>query len=104
MKPRRTRHIVGIVLGSVLLLSPLVALFGTVFGMQRAFDLLGSPGLQDPKALSSSIASVLYVSVAGVIGFVCGVVLLTISIVLFIRAGRTPHAAASPASKETGSA
>jgi len=104
MKPKRTRYIVGIVVGSLLLLSPLVALFGTAFGMQRAFDSLGSPGLHDPKALSSSIDSVLYVTVAGVIGFACGIVLLTISIVLFIRAGRTPHAAATPASNENGSA
>jgi len=104
MKPKRTKYIVGIVIGSLLLLSPLIALFGTAFGMQRAFDTLGGPGIQDPKALSSSIDSVLYVSAAGPIGFVCGVVLLTVSIVLFIRAGRTQQAAASPTSNETGNA
>jgi ABC-type Fe3+ transport system permease subunit len=104
MKPKRTRYVVGIVIGSVLLLSPLVALCGTTFGMQRAFDSLGRQGLHDPKALSGSIDSVLYVLVAGLLGCVCGIVLLTISIVLFIRAGRTPHATATPASNETGSA
>jgi len=104
MKPKRTKYIVGIVIGNLLLFSPLIGLFGTALGMQRAFDRLDSTGIQDPKALSGSIGSVLIVSAAGLIGFVCGVVLLTVSIIFFIRAGRMQQAAASATFNEAGNA
>ena len=88
MKPKQTKYVGGMIVGGLLLLiSPLIAFFGTAYGMHRSFDTLGNSGIQDPKALSGNIGLVLHISAAGLVGFVCGIVILAVSIVLFIRAG-----------------
>jgi len=89
MKPNRTKYIAGIILGSLLMLvSPVAALMLSSSGMQRASNTLGSAGIADPNRLAGDIHGVLYASAGGVLGFVAGAIILTVSIVLFVRAGR----------------
>ena len=45
VKPKRRLETAGIVLGSLLTLSPLFGLIGTVLGMMGAFSALGSSGI-----------------------------------------------------------
>jgi len=98
MNPNRTRHIVGITVGALLLVvSPVVARLLYVSGMQRATDTIntGMRGIPDPARLSGDIDSVLYACAGGLAGSVIGLVILIVSVVLFVRAGRrfaTSHA------------
>jgi biopolymer transport protein ExbB/TolQ len=85
MKTKRRFLIAGIVAGSLLTLSPLFGLLGTVFGMTRAFATLGNTGIADPTALSNSIGTVLLSSALGLIMCPFGVILLTVSIVFYSR-------------------
>ena len=91
--------IAGIVIGSLLMLSPLVGLLGTVFGMTRAFNTLGSSGIADPQALSASVHTVLVSTAVGF--FLCpvGIVLFTLSLIFFfrLRASRPPPLPQQPA-------
>ena len=88
MKAKRRLLIAGIVMGALLTLAPVFGLLGTVFGMMRAFDTLGSTGLGDPQALSASIGDTLIATAAGL--FLCpvGIVVLTLSLVFFFRLRR----------------
>jgi hypothetical protein len=91
MKPKRTKQIIGIVIGSSLLVaSPIVARMLYLSGMNRAFDTLGAPGLADPKRLSADIGFVLNASAGGLAGAVIGLVILVMSIQWFVRLGRVP--------------
>ncbi|HUB67211.1 MAG TPA: MotA/TolQ/ExbB proton channel family protein [Candidatus Methylacidiphilales bacterium] len=45
--------------------SPMLGLLGTVTGMMRAFDKLGSSGIGDPTSLSASIGEVLTATASG---------------------------------------
>jgi len=57
--------------------------------MQHAYDTLGSgPGIAEPSRLSSDISAVLYACAGGLVGSVIGLIILIVSIVLFVRAGR----------------
>ena len=85
MKTKRRLLITGIVIGSLLTLSPLIGLLGTVFGMTRAFKTLGSSGIADPQALSSDISVTLYSTAAGVFLLPVGIVVFVVSLVLFLR-------------------
>jgi hypothetical protein len=90
MKPNRTKQVAGIVIGSLLLaLSPGIAFLLHVFGMMRAFDTLGGPGIADPNRLSGDIHIVLYAWVGALAGSIIGLITLIVSMVLFVRAGRT---------------
>jgi ABC-type Fe3+ transport system permease subunit len=83
MKPKRTKQVAGIIIGSLLLVgSPIVA---SLSGMWRAFDTLGDSGISDPNRLQSAIYTLLY---GGIAGTVLGLIILIISIVYFVRAGR----------------
>ena len=90
MNPNRTKHIVGIVIGAVLLIgAPIIARVLYVSGMQRAFDTLGSgPGIADPNRLSGDISAVLYACAGGLGGTLIGLTVLIVSVVLYVRAGR----------------
>ena len=90
MNPDRTKYITGIVIGSLLLvLSPIVSRLLVLFGMQRAYDTLGSgSGIADPNRLSGDISAVLYASAGGLAGSVIGLIILVVSIVLLVRARR----------------
>lgn len=89
MKAKRRILIAGIVAGSLLMLSPLFGLLGTMFGMTRAFSTLGSSGVADPQALSASIGTTLMSTTVGLLLFPIGVAVLTLSIVFFIRLRRS---------------
>jgi biopolymer transport protein ExbB len=45
--------------------SPMIGLLGTVIGMMKAFTVLGSSGISDPRALASSIGEVLLATASG---------------------------------------
>jgi len=45
--------------------SPMIGLLGTVIGMMGAFQTLGSTGISDPRALSTSIGEVLLATASG---------------------------------------
>src|SRR6478735_5160 len=76
MKTKRTLLIIGIVIGALMMLSPFIGLLGTVLGMQKAFQILGSsPGVADPEALSGAIGEVLISTFAGIIVAIPGVLL-----------------------------
>ncbi|MDZ4817223.1 MAG: MotA/TolQ/ExbB proton channel family protein [Verrucomicrobiota bacterium] len=55
--------------------SPMIGLTGTVFGMIKAFEVIGSKGVGDPGALSAAIGEVLVATAAGLLisipAFVC---------------------------------
>ena len=97
MKPQRTKQVIGIVSGSLLIvLSPIFGLLGTTAGMNRAFETLGAEGPSNPNRLASNIHSVLIVTTTASAGVLVGLLVLIASIVLFIRAGnqaaKTPDA------------
>jgi biopolymer transport protein ExbB len=85
MKAKRRLLIAGIVIGSLLTLSPFWGLLGTVVAMIRSFGTLSESGIADPQALSSSIGSALYSMATGFFLFPVGVILLTLSLVFFFR-------------------
>ena len=58
----RTRNSYLSVIGVV---SPMIGLLGTVIGMMGAFATLGSSGISDPRALSTSIGEVLLATASG---------------------------------------
>ncbi len=97
MKPKRTKHIAGIIIGALLLFSPLIGLVGTAVGMKGAFASLRSPGFESAQSLSTNVDTVLYATVGGLIGFVAGIITIILSIVFFVRAGRATN---SPLSME----
>jgi hypothetical protein len=77
-----------IVGGILMVLSPMLGFLMTVFGMRSAFDTLGSKDISDPQRLSENIGVVLYGHMISLGGFLAGVIILAISIVLFVRAAR----------------
>ena len=82
---KRRLLITGIVIGSLFTLSPLFGLLGTVFGMTRAFNTLGSSGVADPQVLSASIGTTLLSTAVGFILFPVGIVIVTLSLIFFLR-------------------
>ena len=88
MKQKRKTEIVGIVVGSLLLLSPLFAYFGYLSGMKRAHVLFTDPHAGKAVAMSAQIDAILYSISAGIAGFVAGVVILICSIIAYRRAAR----------------
>ncbi len=58
----RTRNSYLSVIGVV---SPMIGLLGTVIGMMKAFTVLGSSGISDPRSLAASIGEVLLATASG---------------------------------------
>ncbi len=87
MKPNRKTPIIGIVVGIVLLLSPLFAYCGYRVGMNRAYATLAASRTGDAFAISANINTMLYSIVAGGVGFLIGIIMLALSIRAFRRAG-----------------
>ena len=54
-----------IVLDTIITLSPLLGILGTVLGIIHSFDLLGSTGIDHPQAVSAGIAQALLTTAAG---------------------------------------
>jgi biopolymer transport protein ExbB/TolQ len=85
MKMKRSLLMTGIIVGALLMVSPVVGLLGTVFGMNQAFSVLGSSGVKDPQLLSDSIGTTLVSTAVGFFLFPVGVVLFTLSLIFYLR-------------------
>lgn len=53
------------VLDTMITLAPLLGIFGTVTGIIQSFDILGSAGFQDPRAVTVGISQALITTAAG---------------------------------------
>ena len=60
----RMRRSLGVI-ATMVTLSPLLGIFGTVTGIIQSFDLLGVSGIADPQAVSVGIAQALITTAAG---------------------------------------
>jgi biopolymer transport protein ExbB/TolQ len=85
VKVKRSLLMAGIIVGALLMVSPVVGLMGTVFGMTRAFSVLGSSGVKDPQALSDSIGTTLVSRAVGFFLFPVGIVMFTLSLIFYLR-------------------
>ncbi len=54
-----------IILDTMITIAPLLGIFGTVTGIIASFELLGTSGIQDPRAVSAGIAQALITTAAG---------------------------------------
>ena len=84
-KTKRRLAIARMIVGILLTLAPVFGLLATVLGMSRAFDALGATGIADPKTLSDSIGMSLVSTAMGVFLLPTGIIILTPSIVFFLR-------------------
>jgi hypothetical protein len=88
MKPNRTKPIIGIVMGAVLILaSVIVGRWQYELGMQAGIDTISS-GIADSRRLSGNIDTAIYAAVGGRIGAIVGLIIFIVSVVRFVRAGR----------------
>lgn len=55
------------VLDTLVTVAPMLGILGTVTGLIKAFDLLGSSGFQDPRVVTIGVAEALITTVAGLI-------------------------------------
>ncbi len=53
------------ILDTMITVTPLLGIFGTVLGIISSFDMLGSSGLADPKLVTSGIAQALITTATG---------------------------------------
>ena len=53
------------VLDTMITVAPLLGIFGTVLGIITSFNLLGSSGIEDPKAVTAGIAQALITTATG---------------------------------------
>lgn len=53
------------VLDTIITMAPLLGILGTVLGIIASFELLGSGGIQDPKAVTGGIAQALITTATG---------------------------------------
>lgn len=67
-------------LGAWLQLAQVIGLAGTVAGMMKAFQVLGTAGTSDPAKLSKAIGEVLWSSFAGIAVAFVGLILVIIAI------------------------
>jgi biopolymer transport protein ExbB/TolQ len=94
--PRSGLITAGLIVGSLLSLSPLVGMAGTVIGMVKSFQALGTSGAGDTGQLSVGIGEVLVSTAVGFVLFIPGVVILTLSIIHYRRAKKRIAATQSP--------
>jgi hypothetical protein len=93
-KMDRTRSAIGIAMGLVATVGSLVVAWVVVSsGEKSAIETLSSSGVADPKRLSDSISTALYGYAIGLFGTVIGLVILIISALFYVRAGRRLRAA-----------
>ncbi len=71
----------------IFILSGIAGMFGVISGMQRSFAALGRNDIGNPAELSHSISSVLHSQILFIVGTVFGLVVFTVSLVCFNRAG-----------------
>jgi biopolymer transport protein ExbB/TolQ len=84
----RTYLIVTIASGVVMVISPFVGLLGTVSGMSRAFDSMGTSGTTDPGVVSARIGEVLVSTAAGLGVALVGLPVFVIFLVLTVIESR----------------
>jgi biopolymer transport protein ExbB len=53
------------VLDTMITVAPLLGIFGTVLGIITSFEMLGTAGIQDPKAVTAGVAQALITTAAG---------------------------------------
>ena len=53
------------VLDTMITVAPLLGIFGTVIGIIDSFEILGSAGIEDPRAVTAGIAQALITTAAG---------------------------------------
>ena len=61
---RRMQRFMG-VLDTMITVSPLLGIFGTVLGIITSFKMLGMAGIEDPRAVTGGIAQALVTTAAG---------------------------------------
>jgi biopolymer transport protein ExbB len=61
---QRMRRFMG-VLDTMITVAPLLGIFGTVLGIITSFEMLGTAGIQDPKAVTAGVAQALITTAAG---------------------------------------
>ncbi len=61
---QRMRSNMG-VLDTMITVAPLLGIFGTVLGIIVSFDMLGTSGIEDPRAVTAGIAQALITTAAG---------------------------------------
>jgi hypothetical protein len=67
-------------LGAWLQLAQFIGLAGTVAGMMKAFQVLGTSGTADPEKLSKAIGEVLVSAAGGIAVSFVGLILVTIAV------------------------
>lgn len=82
--------IIGMTIGLLLILSPTISLFGSVFGAQYSWSVLGDSGVSDPKALASSIGMTLFFSMLWIAALPLGLILFVLCLVFFLRRPPAP--------------
>ena len=105
MKTKRRLTIAGIVVGSLLTLSPVFGFLNTVFGMMRAFHTLAGSGFAEPKALAERINVTLLSTATGLFLLPFGIVILAISLIFYFQLrASTPPPLPTKSGQETGNA
>jgi biopolymer transport protein ExbB len=61
---QRMRRYMG-VLDTMITVAPLLGIFGTVLGIITSFEMLGSAGIEDPKAVTAGVAQALITTATG---------------------------------------
>jgi biopolymer transport protein ExbB len=61
---QRMRRFMG-VLDTMITVAPLLGIFGTVLGIITSFEMLGTAGIQDPRAVTAGVAQALITTAAG---------------------------------------
>jgi biopolymer transport protein ExbB len=61
---QRMRRFMG-VLDTMITVAPLLGIFGTVLGIISSFEMLGSAGIEDPKAVTAGVAQALITTATG---------------------------------------
>lgn len=61
---QRMRRFMG-VLDTMITVAPLLGIFGTVLGIITSFEMLGSTGIEDPKAVTAGVAQALITTATG---------------------------------------
>lgn len=61
---KRMQRFMGI-LDTMITVAPLLGIFGTVIGIINSFEMLGTAGIEDPKAVTAGIAQALITTATG---------------------------------------
>ena len=85
---KRSFHFLGAVVGGILALGP----FFGMFGMMRAFRVLGQSGTSEASALSGAISNAMLGTVVGMIAWPIGAMLCAYCVVQLTKKPKQPPA------------